>query len=149
MGGLRYAESLGCHTAALTCNADSVLGKAAELKIEVVPGPEVLTGSTRLKAGTCQKMVLNMISTTAMVLNGKAYENLMVDVMQTNEKLRVRARNMVMEATGVDAAAAGRALEQAGGSAKTAITMILADCSCQEALERLQKSGGHVREAIL
>ena len=149
LGGLRYGMKLGCHTAALSCNRDSAIGKAAELKIEVVPGPEVLTGSTRLKAGTCQKMILNMISTAAMVLNGKAYENLMVDVMQTNEKLRVRAQNMVMEATGVDRETAGEKLSQSEGSAKTAITMILADCSCEEARKRLEKAKGHVREAIL
>ena len=149
IGGLRYAGEIGCHTAAIACNVNSLIGQAAEIKIEVVPGPEVLTGSTRLKAGTCQKMILNMISTTAMVRTGKAYENLMVDVMQTNEKLRVRARNMVMEATGVDAETAAEALSNAEGSAKLAITMILADCSREEAERRLEKARGHVREAIL
>lgn len=149
IGGLGYAEAMGCHTAAIACNVNSPVGEAAEIRIEVVPGPEVLTGSTRLKAGTCQKMILNMISTAAMVRTGKAYENLMVDVMQTNEKLRVRARNMVMEATGVDENTAAQALSQAEGSAKLAITMILADCSREEASLRLQKARGHVREAIL
>ena len=149
LGGLAYAGRLGCHTAAVACNAGSAIGKAAELAIEVVPGPEVLTGSTRLKAGTCQKMILNMISTTAMVLSGKAYENLMVDVMQTNEKLRIRARNMVMEATGETAETAEAKLREAEGSAKLAITMILADCDSAEARKRLQKAGGHVRKAIL
>ena len=148
LGGLAYAKELGCHTAAIACNRESKVGKAAELAIEVVPGPEVLTGSTRLKSGTCQKMVLNMISTAAMVRSGKAYENLMVDVMQTNEKLRVRAQNMVMEATGVDRNQAADTLTLADGSAKTAITMILADCSREEAEKRLEKAGGHVREAI-
>ena len=148
LGGLAYARAVGCHTAAIACNASSMIGRAAELAIEVVPGPEVLTGSTRLKAGTCQKLILNMISTTAMVRTGKAYENLMVDVMQTNEKLRVRAQNMVMEATGVEREEAASALAQADGSAKTAITMILADCTVSEARERLSRSHGHVREAI-
>lgn len=148
IGGLRYAGEVGCHTAAIACNQGSPVGQAAEIAIEVIPGPEVLTGSTRLKAGTCQKMILNMISTTAMVRTGKAYENLMVDVMQTNEKLRIRAKNMVMEATGVDGDTASAALTEAEGSAKVAITMLLADCSAQEAKLRLEKARGHVREAI-
>ena len=96
LGALACAAERGCHTAAVTCSPGSAVGKAAQLAIEVSPGPEVLTGSTRLKAGTCQKMILNMISTAAMVSAGKAYENLMVDVQQTNEKLRVRAQNIVM-----------------------------------------------------
>ena len=102
LGGLEYAKSIGCHTAAITCNADSVLSKAAEAGIDIVIGPEVLTGSTRLKAGTAQKMVLNMISTAVMVGAGKVYENLMVDVQQSNEKLRVRARRIVRLATEAD-----------------------------------------------
>lgn len=101
IGGLQYARSLGCKTVAIACNAGSLVGNAADLAIEPVVGPEVLTGSTRLKAGTAQKMILNMISTGAMVGIGKVYQNLMVDVMQTNEKLRVRARNIVTEATGL------------------------------------------------
>jgi len=88
LGGLEYARKVGCHTAAISCNADSEIGRAAEIAVDIVIGPEVLTGSTRLKAGTAQKMVLNMISTAAMVGAGKAYQNLMVDVVQTNEKLR-------------------------------------------------------------
>ena len=149
IGGLKYAKKLGCHTAAIACNSGSLIGNEAEIRIEVVPGPEVLTGSTRLKAGTSQKMILNMISTAAMVQSGKSYQNLMVDVMQTNEKLRIRARNMVMEATGVEEETAEKTLALAEGSAKTVITMILADCSFKEAQERLRKSHGHVREAIL
>ena len=115
----------------------------------MVPGPEVLTGSTRLKAGTCQKLILNMISTATMVSTGKAYQNLMVDVMQTNEKLHVRAQNIVMEATGVDRETAKEKIAAANGSAKTAITMILADCSVEEAIARLEKAHGHVRQAII
>lgn len=148
LGGLDYAKETGCHTVAISCNPGSAIGKAAELAIEVVPGPEVLTGSTRLKAGTCQKLILNMISTATMVSTGKAYQNLMVDVMQTNEKLHVRAQNIVMEATGVDRETAKKKIEEAGGSAKTAITMILADCGREEAEKRLEASGGHVRGAI-
>lgn len=148
LGGLAYAKEVGCHTAAISCNPGSAIGQAAELAIEVVPGPEVLTGSTRLKSGTCQKLILNMISTATMVRTGKAYQNLMVDVMQTNEKLRVRAQNIVIEATGVCREVAAEKIQQAGGSAKIAITMILADCDLEEATRRLEQSGGHVREAI-
>ena len=148
LGGLAYAQEVGCHTVGISCNPGSAVGAAAELAIEVVPGPECLTGSTRLKAGTCQKLILNMISTATMVGCGKAYQNLMVDVMQTNEKLVVRAQNIVMEATGCDRETAAEKIAIAGGNAKTAITMILADCGLEEARERLAKAKGHVREAI-
>jgi N-acetylmuramic acid 6-phosphate etherase len=148
LGALAYAKEVGCRTAAVSCNAGSEIGKAAGLAVEVVVGPEVLTGSTRLKAGTAQKLVLNMISTASMVGVGKAYQNLMVDVMQTNEKLHRRAEKIVMEATGVDQAAAREKITAAGGSVKTAITMILANCGAEEAAARLEKARGHVREAI-
>ena len=148
LGGLAYAQEVGCHTVGISCNPGSAVGAAAELAIEVVPGPECLTGSTRLKSGTCQKLILNMISTATMVGCGKAYQNLMVDVMQTNEKLVVRAQNIVMEATGCDRETAAEKIAIASGNAKTAITMILADCGLEEAKERLAKAKGHVREAI-
>ena len=148
LGGLAYAQEVGCHTVGISCNPGSAVGAAAELAIEVVPGPECLTGSTRLKSGTCQKLILNMISTATMVGCGKAYQNLMVDVMQTNEKLGVRAQNIVMEATGCEREVAAEKIAIAGGNAKTAITMILADCGLEEAKERLAKAKGHVREAI-
>lgn len=149
LGGLEYARQLGCPTAAIVCNPHSPMAQAAELAIEVFPGPECLTGSTRLKAGTCQKLILNMISTAAMVLCGKAYQNLMVDVEPSNAKLVVRARHIVMEATGCDEETARQALTASGGHAKTAITMILADCGVEEARVRLEKAKGHVRQAIL
>ena len=148
LGGLAYANSLGCKTAPISCNPGSALGKEARLAIEVAPGPECLTGSTRLKAGTAQKLILNMISTATMVGCGKAYSNLMVDVMQTNEKLVVRAQNIVMEATGVSRDSAKEAIALAGGSCKLAVTMILADCTVEEAKERLERCGGSVRQAI-
>ena len=148
LGGLAYAQEIGCHTVGISCNPGSAVGAAAELAIEVVPGPECLTGSTRLKSGTCQKLILNMISTATMVGCGKAYQNLMVDVMQTNEKLVVRAQNIVMEATGCDRETAAEKIALVGGNAKTAITMILADCGVEEARERLARAKGHVREAI-
>ena len=148
LGGLAYAKKLGCRTAAISCNAGCEMSRAADLGIEVIVGPEVLTGSTRLKAGTAQKMILNMISTAAMVLAGRAYQNLMVDVAATNEKLRGRARRIVMEATGVDGETAEETLSLAGGHCKTAIIMILAGCDREEAQRRLERAGGFVREAI-
>lgn len=125
LGALEYARSLGCTTAAIACNKNSAVGQAADIAIEAQVGPEVLTGSTRLKAGTAQKMILNMISTGAMVRIGKAYHNLMVDVVQSNEKLQTRAENIVMEATGVERAEARATIDAADGKVKLAITMIL------------------------
>ena len=148
IGALEYANSIGCHTAAISCNSDSEIGRVASLAIEILVGPEVLTGSTRLKAGTAQKLVLNMISTATMVSIGKCYENLMVDVMQSNEKLHVRAQNIVMEATGVTRAKASDILEKAGGSAKKAIVMILDSCSALEAENRLAAANGHIRAVL-
>lgn len=148
LGGLEYATEVGCHTVAISCNPGSVIGKYAQLAIEVVPGSEVLTGSTRLKAGTCQKLILNMISTATMVGCGKAYQNLMVDVVQTNEKLVTRAQNIVMEATGVNRETAKKMILEAGGSCKKAIVMILANCDAEAAQKRLDQAKGHVREAI-
>lgn len=148
LGGLEYAQNMGCHTVGISCNPGSAVGKAAELAIEVVPGPECLTGSTRLKAGTAQKLILNMISTATMVRCGKAFQNLMVDVVPTNEKLRVRAENIVMEATGVTRERAKEALLQSGDKVKTAILMILAGCGREEAEQKLEKTNGHIREAM-
>lgn len=148
IAGLEYAKSLGCHTVAIACNRGSAIGKAAELAIEPVVGPEVLTGSTRLKAGTAQKMVLNMISTASMVGIGKAYQNLMVDVMQTNEKLQVRAQNILMEATDVNRETAKKLLKQAGGSVKLAVVMALLGCNAQQAQDKLNGTQGHVRGAL-
>ena len=148
LGGLAYANSLGCHTVGISCNSNTAISAAAKLAIEVVCGPEALTGSTRLKSGTAQKLVLNMISTGTMVGIGKAYQNLMVDVQQTNEKLVVRAQNICMEATGCEREVAKEKIELAGGHVKTAIVMILADCGLEEAKARLEKSKGHVRGAI-
>ena len=146
--GLRYAKKIGCRTVAVSCNRDSEIGKEADLAIEPVPGPEVLTGSTRLKAGTVQKMVLNMISTGSMVGIGKVYQNLMVDVVQTNMKLITRAENIVMTATGCTREEARDSLEEAEGSVKLAITMILLQCDAKSAKTRLNRAGGDVRNAI-
>ena len=147
LGGLSYAQELGCHTA-ISNTYHSKIGEIAQIAVDVPVGAEVLTGSTRLKSGTAEKMILNMISTATMVGLGKAYQNLMVDVMQTNEKLRNRAENIVMEATGVERSVARATIDIAKGSCKVAITMILANCSYEDALIRLQQACGHVREAI-
>ncbi|MDX1259142.1 N-acetylmuramic acid 6-phosphate etherase [Exiguobacterium sp. K1] len=148
IGGLDYAREIGAATAALSCNKDAVISQHADLRIEVETGPEVLTGSTRLKAGTAQKLVLNMISTAAMIGIGKVYQNLMVDVQSTNEKLEIRAKRMIVEATGVDLETAARYFTSANGHVKTAIVMILADVSYTEAVERLQRAHGFVRDAL-
>ncbi len=148
IGGLRYARSLGCKTVAIACNKGSEVGKEAELAIEPSCGPEVLTGSTRLKSGTAQKMILNMISTGSMVGVGKAYQNLMVDVQQTNKKLVVRAQNITMAATGCTREEAAQALEQANGNAKLAIVMLLTQMPVEEAKAKLDAAHGHVRGAL-
>lgn len=148
IGGLTYARELGCKTAAVACVPTSRIGEVAELAIEPVTGPEVLTGSTRLKAGTAQKLVLNMISTGAMTLTGKVYQNLMVDVKQTNQKLHARARNIVIEACGCTPEAAAAALEEANGSVKLAVTSILLNLPAAPAAEALSASNGHVRQAL-
>jgi len=146
--GLKYASGIGCKTAAIACNKDSMIGKEADIAIEPVTGPEILTGSTRLKAGTAQKMILNMISTGSMVKIGKVYENLMVDLQNTNEKLTVRTENIVMSAISSDRETARRLLKEAGGNAKLAITMFLSDKPANEARDILKSAHGSIRKAI-
>lgn len=146
--GLKYAREVGCKTAVVVCNKDSEMAKYSDVAIELVVGPEVLTGSTRLKAGTSQKMALNMISTGSMVGIGKSYQNLMVDVMQTNEKLVSRAENIIIEATGANRETAKKALKESKGKVKTAIIMILLNCNSDEAEIRLEKAEGHIRYAL-
>lgn len=148
IGALEYANAIGSPTISVACNKDSAIGKFAQTAIEVDAGSEVLTGSTRLKAGTAQKLILNMLSTASMILSGKAYKNLMVDVLMTNEKLVERGRKIVMEATGVDYQTADEILKQTGNQAKTAIVAILKDCSVDEARKALEQSEGFVRRAI-
>ena len=148
IGALEYANSVGAPTVALACNKESEIGRVSKIVIEVVPGPEILTGSTRLKAGTVQKMVLNMLSTVSMIRVGKVYKNLMVDVQQTNEKFHVRAENIVMEITSCDRVEARNYLKESEGSVKVAIIMYLVGCKKEEALEKLEKAKGHIREAI-
>ena len=149
LAGLDYANHLGAVTGCVVCNPASPIAAAAQLPIEVVTGPEVLTGSTRLRAGTVTKLVLNMLSTGAMVKLGKVYENLMVDVQPTNAKLRERATRIVAEITGVEAAAAEQLLAAANWQVKTAVVMGLAGVDATEATARLVTSQGRVREAIM
>jgi N-acetylmuramic acid 6-phosphate etherase len=149
LGGLAYARRIGAATLALACNPASPIAAAAGLAIEVVTGPEVLTGSTRLKAGTAQKLVLNMLSTATMVALGKTFSNLMVDVQPTNAKLRQRATRIVAEITQRTPADAHALLEQAGWEVKTAAVMGLAEVDAQAARTRLAAHRGHVRAAVM
>ena len=148
IGGLDHARSVGAVTVSIACNPGAPVSAHADIAIEVDNGPEVLTGSTRLKAGTSQKLILNMISTATMVRLGKTYGNLMVDVAPTNLKLIDRAVRIVREATGCDEADARRALAEAGNHAKTAIVMLLCDIDAAEARRRLDAADGFVRAAL-
>ncbi len=144
IGGIEYAKEIEAKTVSLATTSNSKIGELVDQKIEVVLGAEVLTGSTRMKSGSAQKMVLNMISTGAMVLNGKVYQNLMVDVMQTNKKLEIRANNIVVEATGCSESKARQMLEEADNSVKLAIVMIINDYSKEEAINHLEKNKGFI-----
>ncbi len=147
-GILEYARSLGCPTA-LICNVERPeLARLADVTIRLLTGPEVLTGSTRLKAGSAQKMVLNMISTVSMIHMGKVYSNLMVDVQTLNEKLKIRAINIVCEATEVDENTAKNELESVNWHCKTAIAKILLGVDTQEARRRLETHRGFIRKAL-
>lgn len=148
ISALDYARSIGVNTISISCNKNAKMSAHADLAIEVDAGNEVLTGSTRLKAGSVQKMVLNMLSTGAMVLNGKVYKNLMVDVLMTNEKLQLRGRNIIMEATGVDFATADKYLKAAHNKPKIAIVMILKKYNYDEAKQALEQAGGFVRKTL-
>lgn len=148
IGAVEHARAHGALTIGLSCNAGSALAAAAEHGIEVVVGPELLTGSTRLKAGTAQKLVLNMISTITMIRLGKTYGNLMVDVRASNEKLRARSHRIVSLATGARDEAIESALTSADGEVKTAILMLLADIDAPTATDRLKRTNGHLREAL-
>lgn len=146
--GLKYARSIGCKTASIACNKDSEIGKEADIVMEAIVGPEVLTGSTRMKAGTAQKMILNMISTAAMVGIGKVYQNYMVDLKRSNEKLVVRSENIVMTTTGCSRNQAQEALNEAEGRVKLAITKILSSLTTEESMKYLEKADGNVRRAL-
>lgn len=147
-GALREANERGAATVAVVCNPGSLLTTIAGISICPEVGPEVLLGSTRLKAGTAQKLVLNMISTAVMIRLGKAYSNLMVDLVPSNEKLVDRARRIVMLASGCTAEEAARALAEAGNRAKVAIVMLLAGTDADRAAQLLTQAGGFVRQAV-
>ena len=148
IGGIEYAKSLGAKTACVCCNKNTEIGKLVDYPIEVSAGPEVLTGSTRLKSGTCQKVIINMLSTATMVGMGKVYKNLMVDVMATNGKLVERCRQIVMAATGCDWDTADKALNQTNNHCKEAIVMILLGVDYEQTKEKLAEAKGWVRKAI-
>ncbi|WP_428943786.1 N-acetylmuramic acid 6-phosphate etherase [Pantoea sp. FN060301] len=148
IGALRFARQMGCRTAAISCNPDSPIAREADIAISPVVGPEALTGSTRLKSGTAQKLVLNMISTGAMVRIGKVYQNLMVDMQATNVKLIDRACRMVCQATGCTAEEAKRALSQTDQAVKPAILMVLSGMTAAQAQKRLEKHKGFLRAAL-
>lgn len=148
VGGLQHAAARGAVTVSVACNRDAVISRYADIAIEVPTGPEILTGSTRLKGGTAEKMVCNMLSTASMVRVGKVYGNLMVDLRASNEKLLDRARRMVVQATGTDPDTAAETLRAAGGQVKTAIVMLSAHCTAEEAVQRLDEAQGDTRQAI-
>lgn len=148
VAALEAAANAGALTAAVVSAPNSPLARIADAEIAVVVGPEVIAGSTRLKAGTAQKLVLNTISTVAMVRLGKVFGDLMVDVAATNEKLRERARRIVETATGATPGEAEEALSAAGGSAKVAILALLAGIDAEAARARLDAAGGHLRRAL-
>jgi N-acetylmuramic acid 6-phosphate etherase len=149
VGAVEYARGThGALTVGFSCNAGSPLGDAADLRIEVVVGPELLTGSTRLKAGTAQKLVLNMLSTITMIRLGKTYGNLMVDLRASNEKLRARSRRIVSLATGAADETIEAALTQAGDEVKNAILIILGGVDGRTAARLLDDADGHLRAAL-
>lgn len=148
IGGLKYAHSLGCKTIAIACNKNSVIGKHADLQIEVALGAEVVTGSTRMKAGTAQKLILNMLSTASMISLGKVYKNLMVDVKTSNAKLEARAKKIIMDATEVDYATAEKYLQLANNHVKTAIVMIINQVNFAEAQTKLNTANGIIRNVV-
>ena len=148
LAAVRAAGERGAFTVGLSCNQDTPLSALAQCPIEVLVGPEVVAGSTRLKAGTAQKLVLNMISTVAMVRLGKTYGNLMVDLRVTNTKLRDRAVRIVERVTGAPRAVAEAALDRADLEVKTAIVIILRSSTVEEARQRLVASGGRLRAAL-
>ncbi|GAA2643464.1 MULTISPECIES: N-acetylmuramic acid 6-phosphate etherase [Nonomuraea] len=148
VGGVRHARALGAMTVGVACNEGSPLGEAAEIAIEVVVGPEFLTGSTRLKSGTAQKLVCNMISTLTMVRLGRTHGNLMTHLVASNEKLWARAHDLVSSITGLPDAEVEPALQAAEGSVPTAVIMLLTGADPDQAREALARTSGNLREAL-
>ncbi|MCI7612010.1 MAG: N-acetylmuramic acid 6-phosphate etherase [Selenomonadaceae bacterium] len=148
IGALKYARARGAAAIALVCSPGSTMSQEADLTICPLPGPEVITGSTRLKAGTAQKLVLNMLSTGTMIKLGKVYGNLMVDLKATNKKLAERALRIVIEATGCDRQEASEALAATGGQAKLAIFALLSGLDAEAARQKLAAADGYVAKAL-
>ena len=148
LGAMKYARSLGATVASISCNPDSPVSQAADIAITPIVGAEIVTGSSRMKAGTAQKLILNMITTGAMIRIGKVFGNLMVDVEATNAKLIERQTKIVMEATECDRQSAESALQQCDRHCKTAILMILSGLNADEARQLLAKNHGFIRTAL-
>ncbi|MDO6582537.1 N-acetylmuramic acid 6-phosphate etherase [Photobacterium sp. 2_MG-2023] len=148
IGAMTYAKSIGATVASISCNPNSAMTQLADIAMTPIVGPEVVTGSSRMKAGTAQKMILNMLTTGAMIRTGKVYGNLMVDVEATNAKLVERQKNIVTAATGATREQAESALTACGGHCKTAIVMILTGSTAEEARVLLNNSQGFTRQAV-
>lgn len=148
VGGLQYAQKIGALTIALACSEHAEIAALADIALTPVTGPEVVTGSTRMKAGTAQKLVLNMLSTGTMIKLGKVYGNLMVDVKASNKKLEERAIRIVMEGSGCERTEAEKALKGADGHAKLAILMVVTGVSAGEGKALLERTSGHLAAAI-
>lgn len=148
IGAMDYAKKIGAPVIALVCSNNSEMSQHAHITIAPVPGPEVITGSSRMKSGTCQKMVLNMLSTGVMIKLGKVYSNLMVDVVASNEKLVNRAVSIVCSATGENEEVAKATLEKCQYHCKTAIVMILLGCDVEKAQALLDSTKGRIADAI-
>ncbi len=148
LGAVDYAVSVGAVTIGISNNPDSILGQISDISICPVTGPEAVTGSTRMKAGTSQKLVLNMISTGVMIKYGKVYENLMVDVKASNDKLYERSKNIVVEATGVSVSEAEEVLKETNYNCKLAIFMIISKLNIDAAKRILDENKGYIREAL-
>lgn len=148
LGAMKYAKSLGSKVVSITCNPNSKMAALADVSIAPIPGPEVVTGSTRMKSGTAQKLVLNMITTTSMIKLGYVYGNLMIHVQMKNEKLRERGRRIIMSATGTDYSAADRALKEARGDIKTAIVMLKRRVTRTKAQQMLKQAQLNLRVAL-
>ena len=148
IGGLQYAQSIGAKTVSIACNKEAKISGYAQIPIEVDCGPEILTGSTRLKAGTAQKLILNMLSTVSMIGIGKVYQNLMVDVQATNEKLEERSKRIIMAATECSYEEAASYFEAANHKVKVAIVMILTNLNATEASRKINAANGFVNQVL-
>lgn len=148
IGGLKYAQSVGAKTVSIACNKEAKISGYAQIPIEVDCGPEILTGSTRLKAGTAQKLILNMLSTVSMIGIGKVYQNLMVDVQATNEKLEERSKRIIMAATECTYEDAASYFEAANQNVKVAIVMILTNLDATEASQKINAANGFVNQVL-